>query len=212
MNKDVVCLLYDLFADLLAYPTPDLLHQTQACIDHLGPIHPEAATVIEKFSRAIKQRALEQIEELYTTTFDMQPVCYPYIGYHLFGESYKRGAFMAQLNEAYHAFGYSAEQELPDHLSVAFRFLGLDSANRQGDFCQALLHEGIIPALEKMRQAFGESENPYASLLTVLHLVLDPTGFAKYSPIKVASNPVQPAHPDSPETCHVFSEKEFDHA
>ena len=179
MNKDSI---YDLFADLLAYPTPDLIHQAQACIKELRPTHPdqnrrgfpEAASALEKFSLALEQRPLEQIEELYTTTFDMQPVCYPYIGYQLFGESYKRGAFMAQLNEAYRALGYSAGQELPDHLSVALRFLSLDSANREGDFCQALLNEGIAPALGKMRQAFGESENPYASLLTALQLALAP--------------------------------------
>jgi nitrate reductase delta subunit len=113
------------------------------------------------------------MRELYTTTFDMQPVCYPYVGYHLFGESYKRGAFMAQLNEAYHAHGYSAGQELPDHLSVILRFLGLDAENHRDDFCKALINDGVNPALEKMLKVFdAQSENPYFGLLSALHLFL----------------------------------------
>ena len=125
------------------------------------------------FAGALQQRTLENIQELYTTTFDMQPVCYPYVGYQLFGESYKRGAFMAQLNDAYRDFGYSAGQELPDHLPVIVRFLGISSAHRAGTFCQPLLLEGVIPALEKMLKMAGEgSENPYVGLLAALHLFL----------------------------------------
>lgn len=175
MNKDSTCALYDLFADLLSYPGPNLLSQAAACLETLRVLHPQAADALGNFHQAMQPRTLEQNEELYTLTFDMQPVCYPYVGYHLFGETYKRGAFMAQLNEAYHAFGYFPECELPDHIPTILRFLGLDSANRRGDFCQTLLSEGVVPALDKMRATFSEtSQNPYAHLLTALHLVLAP--------------------------------------
>lgn len=175
MNKDATGLLYDLFASLLEYPTPTTRHQAEECLAQLRISHQQAAASLAIFSNALTALSLAKMQELYTTTFDMQPVCYPYLGYQLFGESYKRGALMAQLNEAYHAFGYSAGQELPDHLSVALRFLGLDSANREGDFCQALLVEGLMPALEKMLQSFGkQSESPYFGLLSALHLVLVP--------------------------------------
>jgi nitrate reductase molybdenum cofactor assembly chaperone NarJ/NarW len=176
MIKDSTTLLYDLFADLLAYPTPAIFQQTEECLAQLQASHPDAASTLKKFHHGLQQHALEKMKELYTVTFDMQPVCYPYIGYQLFGESYKRGAFMAQLNEAYHAVGYSAEQELPDHIAVVLCFIGLDPANRQGDFCQSLLNEGLIPALEKMLKTFGEqSENPYFGLLSALQLFLVPT-------------------------------------
>lgn len=169
MGKDPTGNLYTSFADLLSYPTASILAQAEACLATLQESHTEAVPAFESFLRGLGHCEMEKLKELYTTTFDMQPVCYPYIGYQLFGESYKRGALMAQLNEAYHAFGFSAGQELPDHLPVAMRFLGLDSANRAGEFCQALLHSGLIPALEKMVQPFGsESENPYFWLLSSL--------------------------------------------
>ena len=176
MSKDSTSTLLDLFAALLEYPSSNITEQAQNCLEKIQPIHPKAAEALEKFVRKLDQLSLEKMRELYTITFDMQPVCYPYVGYQLFGESYKRGAFMAQLNEAYHAFDYSAGQELPDHLAVILRFLGLDSANRAGEFCQALLKSGLMPALEKMLKVFNEgSENPYAELLSALQLFLVPT-------------------------------------
>jgi len=173
MIKDSIALLYDLFADLLEYPSLTTPLKAGLCYERLQVPKPEAGGLLERFYNETERWTLEQLEELYTTTFDMQPVCYPYIGYQLFGESYKRGAFMAQLNEAYHAFGYSAGRELPDHLSIVLRFLGLDAENRQGGFCQALLSEGLTPALGKMLQAFGaQSENPYVALLLALQSFL----------------------------------------
>jgi len=176
MTKDLTSSLFDSFAALLEYPSAETTEQAVQLLEQLTPLSIESAEVLEKFVRRLDQLSLEKMRELYTITFDMQPLCYPYVGYQLFGESYKRGAFMAQLNEAYHACGYSAGQELPDHLAVILRFLGLDSTNRASKFCQALLTSGLTPALEKMLKVFNEgSENPYAELLAALQLFLVPT-------------------------------------
>lgn len=162
------------FAHLLDYPTPQIHQQAEACLAELQP-NIEAAQALETFRRGIEQLPLEHLQELYTVTFDMQPLCYPYIGYHLFGESYKRGTFMAQLNETYHAHDFCPQQELPDHLPVALRYLGQEPARREDDFGRVLIAEGILPALMKMRQVFNQhTENPYASLLATLQLVLTP--------------------------------------
>lgn len=164
--------LYLTFADLLDYPTPQTRQQAEALLAQLQA-HPEAAQAFEMFCRGLENIPLERLQELYTITFDMQPLCYPYIGYHLFGESYKRGALMAQLNETYHAHDFCPQQELPDHLPVALRFLGLQPALREAEFGQTLIAEGLIPALEKMLQPFKQqTENPYFGILTALRLVL----------------------------------------
>ena len=166
--------LYLTFADLLDYPTPQVHQQAKACLAELQP-NPEAAQALETFQHGIANLSFERLQELYTVTFDMQPLCYPYIGYHLFGENYKRGAFMAQLNETYHAHDFCPQQELPDYLPVALRYLGLEPARREDDFGSTLIAEGLLPALAKMRQVFNQqTENPYANLLTALELVLTP--------------------------------------
>lgn len=171
--KDLTCHLYDLFADLLEYPTSAALQKSGLYIQQLRETDPDAAQCFEAFQCGTEQRTLEEMEELFTRVFDMQPLCYPYVGYHLFGESYKRGAFMAQLSEAYRLCGFSVEKELPDHISVVLRFLALDSEKRTEDFGCSLLHEGLMPALEKMTVALQKhTENPYAELATALQIWL----------------------------------------
>jgi nitrate reductase molybdenum cofactor assembly chaperone NarJ/NarW len=162
--------LYERLACLLDYPTAALPQQARACVEPTAAVCPEAAGLLGRFADWVEQSPLPRLEETYTGAFDLQAVCYPYVGYHLFGESYKRGTFMARLNKGYREKGFSAGNELPDHVAVVLRFLALAP---DGDFSQALLREGLIPALDKMRAAFGDqSRNPYAGLIQALSLVL----------------------------------------
>ena len=165
--------LLKLFAPLLEYPSPQLAEQVEACIAPLSLETPIAAEHLAVFRAGISGYSQGQMEELFTSTFDMQPVCYPYVGYQLFGESYKRGAFMAQLVEGYRACGFSSEAELPDHLAVVLRFLSLDAAVRESEFSQALLTEALLPSLEKMRLSLeGQVKNPYVEVFLALSLYL----------------------------------------
>ena len=187
MAEGAVSAIYQLFARMFEYPTPALPREARKCVEVLAAScalpasaegqgsrragRAEAAALVERFSDSLEETPLPRLEELYTSTFDMQPVCYPYVGYHLFGESYKRGMFMAQLNKGYRERGFSAGTELPDHVAVVLRFL---ASGMDGDFGQALLSEGLVPALLKMEQAFGESSaNPYADVIRALLYLLD---------------------------------------
>jgi nitrate reductase delta subunit len=181
MVKDPVSLALELFANLLDYPTPELSQQALNLSRTLreireevhGASQAEAAALVTRFQDNVENLSPRQVEELYTSTFDMQPLCYPYVGYHLFGESYKRGAFMAQLNEGYRSFGYQVEKELPDYVPAILRFLALGDRTRQSDFSTALLSEGLAPAVAKMASAFNQqSQNPYAAAIAALHLFL----------------------------------------
>jgi nitrate reductase delta subunit len=173
MLKDSTGRLFDLFADLLEYPAFTTPLKAGLCYEQLQMRQSEAGRLLESFYHHVDQRTTDQMQELYTGTFDMQPVCYPYVGYHLFGESYKRGAFMAHLNEAYRSSSFSAGKELPDHICVILRFLGQDEGKRRDDFGRVLLREGLTPALEKMTQALRQQpDNPYTGVVSALLLVL----------------------------------------
>jgi len=168
MTHDTIGHLYCLFADLLGYPTPALAGQAQEAAAGAGVA--QAAALLHEFHSFVEQASPARLEELYTGTFDLQAVCYPYVGYHLFGDSYKRGMFMAQLNAGYRERGFSAEKELPDHVAVILRFLATAPEDRFG---QALLQEGLIPALDTMVKAFGDqSDSPYGGAIRALLLVL----------------------------------------
>ena len=64
--------LYRLFADILEYPTPDLAKQAKACADLLLAVNPEAAVLLDRFRAFMEQASLSHLEELYTSTFDLQ--------------------------------------------------------------------------------------------------------------------------------------------
>ncbi len=166
--------LFQLFADLLDYPTPDLARQAGVCAGATAAVAPQAAALLGRFGAHVGAASPAHLEELYTATFDLKPACSPYVGYHLFGESYKRGAFLARLNAEYQARSFAPGNELPDHVAVALRFLATDGDT---EFSRVLLREGLRPALEKMAGSLGdEGANPYGHVLRALLLVLQSVG------------------------------------
>lgn len=168
-----------LFANLLDYPDADLCRQARACAGLVAASNPEAAKLLEEFCTVAQETPVTRMEEIYTRTFDLKCRCYPYVGYQLLGESYRRGAFLARLNEGYRARGFSAGRELPDHVSVVLRFLATEpdiERARPGDdaFAAVLLHEGLATALLHMASCFEEeSSNPYALIVRALSVFLD---------------------------------------
>ncbi len=131
----------------------------------------QAAALLTEFCSFVEQASPARLEELYTGTFDLQAVCYPYVGYHLFGDSYKRGMFMAQLNAGYRERGFSAGNELPDHVAVILRFLASGPGGRvQPGAARRRADPG---RWTRWLKAFGDqSDNPYAGVIRALLLVL----------------------------------------
>ena len=66
-----------------------------------------------KFVEKIVPLSLSEQEELFTRTLDLSPLSAPYVGYHVWGESYKRGEFMAALNKEMKELGVDLDGELP---------------------------------------------------------------------------------------------------
>lgn len=148
MNTEI----YKIFARLLEYPDEEWVDFAQNC-DLPG------INLIE-FKERVKKLRLSELEEIYTRTFDLQAICYPYAGYQLFGEDYRRGEFMTKLKVIYRANGFvPPEDELPDHIGVIFEYLSLNNDD-------VLLEECVIPVLEKFINSFKENtDNPYYFLL-----------------------------------------------
>ncbi|MBS1253328.1 MAG: hypothetical protein MAG451_02377 [Anaerolineales bacterium] len=166
--------IYRCFADLLDYPGPNLADRTRRCVDLLGPDYPDAAEGIRDFLDFAENTPLGRLEEIYTGTFDVNPACYIFAGYMLFGESFKRGRFLVQLQEKYRERGFSAGDELADHVPVLFRFLAtLDS---EDVLAEQLVDNCLVPVLQKMNANFKndtETPNPYARVLRAILVVLE---------------------------------------
>lgn len=160
------------FADLLSYPSSDPAPAARRCRDLVSG-RGSAAAIGEFLSRAEKARPFE-MEEIYSSTFDLDPACAPYLGHHLAGETPKRGVFMARLADAYRQDGFEGGTrtgELPDHVSVVLRYL---SAVPSGASRQALLEDALVPALDKMLEALPAPENVYRSVLAALRAEVNP--------------------------------------
>lgn len=123
-----------------------------------------------EFGSHVRGRPLGEMEELYTATFDLNPVCCPYLAYQLVGDDPKRAAMMVKLQESYGAAGYVAGAELPDHVAVVLGFL---ARQEDWDLERDLVDELLVPGLRKMSDALDAGANPYGKLLRAALLTLD---------------------------------------
>jgi len=139
-----------------------------------SPDASDALDALDEFRAAVEPLRLERLQEIYAATFDVNPACCLYPGYHLFGESYKRGAFMAKLNGEYRERGFEPGNDLPDHLPTLLRFLAtLDDSELRS----WLVIQAIVPGLQTITAAFEGTENPYGSLVRAALLALRPVGY-----------------------------------
>lgn len=140
---------FALLAELLSYPGG----RTAAVAERLG--------VAESF----RNLTPTGLQEIYTSTFDLQPACAPYFGHHLLGEdSPLRGPLLARLAGIYAAHGFVPREELGDHVAEVLRFLAVAPACEERD---DLVRDGLLPALRKMIESL-EGANPYRGVLALV--------------------------------------------
>jgi nitrate reductase delta subunit len=180
------------FADMLEYPAPSLPGTVCRCQTLLAALDTDEAGALTPFADYVARTPLPLLEEAYTGIFDLDPKCHLYVGYHLFGDSYKRSAFLIGLKERFHASGFSAGDELPDHLSALLRFVAMTT---DAIVAQELIDDALLPALERMteRNPPSSSAEPiteapvpreprpgaaYIGMLDTLRMVLERAGAA----------------------------------
>lgn len=149
-----------IFADILEYPD----EAWHGRLESLGSgLHTDGAATehFAEFCAKTTGMSLIELQELYAQSFDLNPNCALEIGYHLFGEDYKRGAFLANLRETEDGFDLGQEQQLPDYLPVLLRLLvNVDDDELRG----SLAGHCIVPGMKKIIGAFKQ-ENPFVDLL-----------------------------------------------
>lgn len=175
--------IHDLLAALVTYPEGDYHARVAECREALAEAHPAVAPLMASFAETIAPMSAEDLQELFTRTFDLNPVCSLEVGWHLFGENYDRGALMVKTRQELRRYGIGESVELPDHLTHCLRLLGHMESERAQDFAQSC----VLPAVEKMAGAFaGKAEGketisaealtppatPYANVIRVIWKVL----------------------------------------
>jgi nitrate reductase assembly molybdenum cofactor insertion protein NarJ len=137
-------------AELFDFPGPELALRGRALLDFLRGNYPDAALEVEQFLDAIPERTLD-LQELHTRTFDVQSLTTLDIGYVLFGDDYKRGALLSNLNQEHSRAENDCRGELADHLPNLLRLI---PKLKDQDLLVELVREILVPALMLMIREF----------------------------------------------------------
>ena len=154
--------IFSVYAQALQYPYSGQVEALQAQVkDSTSKPGMKAFT---SFLQEIGALSLSEQEELFTHTLDLSPLTAPYVGYQIWGESYKRGEFMAQLSQEMSLYEINLEGELPDHLLPVLRYLAAAPAPLPE------LVEVLDPAIAAMQKSLkkNEADNPYLLLLKAI--------------------------------------------
>lgn len=113
---------------------------------------PAAAADVERFISLLPADDLIVMQELFTRTFDVQAITTLDLGYVLFGDDYKRGELLANLNREHGQHHNDCGSELADHLPNVLRLLPL---LEDEDLLTELVQEIVAPAVSQMIQEFS---------------------------------------------------------
>ncbi len=152
---------YERFAALFDYPQSDYPSVVRVLCDLLETRYPAAANELEAFARALPgdggallEEQLDEVQEIFTRSFDVQSITTLGVGYVMFGDDYKRGEVLVNLNREHREVGVDCGTELPDHLPNVLRLVARwQDPEIRAEFVEEILH----PALRMMIEEFGSS-------------------------------------------------------
>jgi nitrate reductase assembly molybdenum cofactor insertion protein NarJ len=149
---------YSILAGLFDYPdqkTDDLIRLTN---DLLHANNPAATTTFLQFQQTILGMDLHSREEYFINTFEVEALISMDLGYILFGEDYKRGNFLAMMQQEQISAGNDLGSELADHLPNVMRLLPLMS---EQEVAEELAYSIILPAIREILKKFENTDNVY---------------------------------------------------
>lgn len=145
---------YALLADLFRYPEDNFLQVLEQCKEVLQDEYSEALQALDMFANYIYTHTKDEREELFTKTFDVQPICYLDLGYVIFGEDYKRGAFLLHMQQEQEKVNNNCGSDLPDNLSNILTFF---TKTTDESLIAELSVKILIPGVKKMIAEFEQA-------------------------------------------------------
>ena len=138
---------YHLLAGLFEYPDAGFPEAVRQIKQFLDGAYPGAAGEIGKFLEYLPADDVIAMQELFTRSFDVQAIATLDIGYVLFGDDYKRGEMLANLNREHLAAKNDCGTELADHLPNILRLMSLLTDE---ELIEDLAYAIVGPALLEM--------------------------------------------------------------
>ncbi|MBD7985238.1 nitrate reductase molybdenum cofactor assembly chaperone [Sporosarcina sp. Sa2YVA2] len=158
--------VFGFFANQLSYPEKETFHPLvlEESIDSSDPAYKD----VKRYWDLMHTYSLDEIQELYTNTFDFQKDSTLFMTYVKYEESRERGQMLAKLKVLYEMFGLiMPDNELSDYLPLMCEFIyvaewkGDPRAQQSLSMLLAVLEDGsyhLMKALEKY-------DSPYFHLI-----------------------------------------------
>jgi nitrate reductase assembly molybdenum cofactor insertion protein NarJ len=150
---------YEHLATLFDYPERDYPARVREAYDVCESRYPLAAAELDRFAKALPSEgetfsteALDEVQEIFTRSFDVQSITTLGVGYVMFGDDYKRGALLVNLSGEHLEAGIDCGSELPDHLPNVLRLM---SRWQDRELVVEFVEEVLHPALERMTAEFA---------------------------------------------------------
>ena len=164
--------LYGLISDLYDYPDVTYADRWLGAIAVLRDEFAAESAPLQAFVDETSDKSLDELEELFTRTFDLDPSATLDIGWHLWGEAYERGRFLARMRERLAETGIDEDGELPDHMRYVLRFIPC-LAEEQRDWWvnqyPLMAFDPIVAALEKSGSPYRHLAAATRALLKAMH-------------------------------------------
>lgn len=170
----------DRLAALLAYPEEGYLRQLEMAHRALAEEYPGAACHLTEFTQAVGSLKIEELQELFTRTFDLNPICAMEVGWQLYGDEYKRGEFLVKMRQILAPHDLAPSVELPDHLTRVLPLL--ERLSPEGAL--PLACEYVNPAVHKMLAGLEGKVNPFENVLKAVSEVLDSRMARRFDEVK----------------------------
>ena len=142
---------YGVVASLFEYPKEKYEALVLDVMKKLPMQYKDAHTFLSHFYKALSPLSVTEQEEIYTRTFDVQALTTLDVGYILFGDDYKRGQLLSNLNREHHEAKNNCGTELADHLPNILRLI---SKWNNKELTHEFVHTILAPAVRLMIREF----------------------------------------------------------
>jgi nitrate reductase molybdenum cofactor assembly chaperone len=141
-----------MMAPLFEYPDTKFPARVREILEYLSGRYSEAAAELGRFFELLPSDDLQAMQELYTRSFDVQAATTLDIGYVLFGDDYKRGILLANLNREHRNASIDTGTELADYVPNLLRLMAVIEDE---EVLQDLAYAILGPALLEMISEFS---------------------------------------------------------
>jgi len=158
-------------ASLFEYPDAGYPGRVKDIKDYLDGRYPEAAAELGRFVALLPPGDVQAMQELFTRSFDVQAATTLDIGYVLFGDDYKRGILLANLNREHRNASIDTGTELADHVPNLLRLMAvIEDEEVLHDLAYAILGPALLEmigefSVERVRKRNKSYKKHYKTLI-----------------------------------------------